>query len=63
MTPYIEKIVLPLFRWLCRKQHGRVRCGRLADCLGQPRRTVYNWLHALALAGLAVLEGKKWRAV
>lgn len=58
---YAKSFVLPLLRWLQRQQHGPVRSGLVGEHLGLQRRQTYNYLRALEIAGLAKLEGKRWR--
>ncbi len=59
---YAKSFVLPLLRLLQRQHQGRaVRAGLVSDHLGLQRRQTYNYLRALEIAGLARLEGKRWK--
>ncbi len=59
---YARSFVLPLLRLLQRQQAGRpVRAGLVSDHLGLQRRQTYNYLRALEIAGLARLEGRRWK--
>lgn len=59
---YAKSFVLPLLRLLQRQQAGKpVRSGLVSDHLGLQRRQTYNYLRALEIAGLARLEGKRWK--
>lgn len=59
---YARGVVLPLLRLLQRQRAGQpVRAGLVGEHLGLHRRQTYNYLRALEIAGLARLEGKRWR--
>ena len=59
---YARSFVLPLLRMLQRQQAGKgVRAGLVSEHLGLQRRQTYNYLRTLEIAGLARLEGKRWR--
>lgn len=60
---YAKSFVLPILRQLQRQIGGPVRSGLLGDFLGLKCRQTYNYLRALEIAGLARLEGKRWKAV
>jgi hypothetical protein len=58
---YAKSFVLPLLRRLQRDQGKPVRSGLVGDLLGLQRRQTYNYLRALEIAGLARLEGRRWK--
>lgn len=58
---YAKSVVLPLLRLLQRQQGRAVRAGLVSEHLGLQRRMTYNYLRALEIAGLARLEGKRWK--
>ena len=58
---YAKSFVLPLLRQLQRQQGSAIRAGLLGELLGLKRRQTYNYLRALEIAGLARLDGKRWK--
>ncbi len=61
LIEYAKSFVLPLLRLLQRQRRRPVRAGLVSDHLGLQRRQTYNYLRALEIAGLARLEGKRWK--
>ena len=60
---YAKSFVLPLLRLLQCQQGKPVRSGFVGEHLGLQRRQTYNYLRALEIAGLARLEGRRWKVV
>jgi hypothetical protein len=58
---YAKSYVLPMLRRLQRQCGKGIRAGLLGHWLDLERRQTYNYLRALEIAGLAKLEGRRWK--